>query len=179
MSKPRYHAAGFIFFDDDRAHHILVKIYIRCVLQHFTPGGRKQHSVVLCAWAPHGGALAAVQHPELDGTQVANNTAIATHCIYLSNNLTFGNATHCRVAAHLGNSLHVHGYQQNLAAQVGRCGCCFATGMTGTYYNHIIFWEHAAKILYGFGPEPNFLNISLSSNSSATVVPWLRRLNSV
>jgi hypothetical protein len=49
----------------------------------------------------------------LDHGFVADDPRIATHGIYFADNLAFSDAAHGGVAAHLGDSLHVHGDQEN------------------------------------------------------------------
>jgi len=46
--------------------------------------------------------------------------------------------------------LHVvHGNEQHFAAHIGSRRGRLATGMTGAYNNHIVFWKHAAKLACG------------------------------
>jgi hypothetical protein len=49
----------------------------------------------------------------------------------------------------LGNGLHVHGNEQHFAAHIGSRSGRLATGVTGAYNNHIVFWKHAAKLACG------------------------------
>src|SRR5690606_36148018 len=57
MSQPGYHTTGTIVFYDQSLHHILVKVYVWGVFQHFSPLRSKYHSVALHAGAPHGRSL--------------------------------------------------------------------------------------------------------------------------
>ena len=91
---------------------VLPKVEVGCGLQHFSPGLGKEVAVVLCPGAPHRWAFGLVQHPELDGAAVRDQTRVATHGVDLSYDLAFGDATHRRVAGHLSNHPHVHGDEQ-------------------------------------------------------------------
>jgi hypothetical protein len=135
-------------FHQQSIYRILIKVHIGRLLQHFPPFGRKEHPVVLCTGAPHGGALAKVEHTELDGAKVGNDTAVAAHGIYFPYDLTLCDTAHGRVAAHLGNGLHVHGYQQHFTAQVGGGGGGLTARMTSPNHYNIVFGKHeGAKIL--------------------------------
>ena len=127
-------------------HHVLIKIQIRCLLQHFPPLLSKQHSVVLGARTPHGRTLAPIQHPELDHGQIRHNSRIPTHRINFPHDLPLGNPTHRGITAHLGNGLHVHGDQQGFRPQIGRRRRRFTAGVASTHHDHIILWKHAAKL---------------------------------
>ena len=62
-----------LFLDQNALHAILPKVDVRRLLQHATPFGSEEVSVVLGPRAPHGGALAPVQHAELNGASVAHD----------------------------------------------------------------------------------------------------------
>ena len=76
--------------------------------KYFNPFFDKTFAIALASRAPHGRSFASVEHPELDGTPVCYNTHFPAHGIYLAHDLSFGNTTHCGVATHLGNLIHVH-----------------------------------------------------------------------
>ena len=119
--------------------HILVKINIRCIFQHFPPGCSKQHPITLSPGTPHCGTFGPVQHSELDHGFVRHNTAISTHGINFPHNLPFRNPAHCRITAHLGNGLHVHGNQKHLGPHIGGSSSGFTAGMTSTNNYDIVF----------------------------------------
>src|SRR5258705_8593285 len=121
---------------------------IGCLLTHAPTFEGKKHSVVLCPRTPHGGALTPVQHSELNSGQIGHNSRITTHCINFPYDLTFCNSSHCRIAAHIGNSLHIHGYQQCVGTKICGCGSRFTASMTGTNHYNIVFLEHLSRQRY-------------------------------
>ena len=86
-----------------------------------------------------------VQHPELDHALIGNNSGIAAQGINFPYNLSFGDTTHGRITAHLGNGLHIHGHQEDFGTQICRSSCCFTAGMAGTNNNNIVFRKHGRK----------------------------------
>lgn len=81
-------------------------------------------SVALTAWTPHGRTFAAVEHTELDGALVGDDTHISAESIYLPDNLSFSDTTDSRIATHLTYFVHIHGDEERLAAHLcgGMCG---------------------------------------------------------
>ena len=128
------------------AYHILIEIQVRCVFKEFSPFEMKQHPIVLCSGTPHGRPLTPVQHSELYGRQICYNTRIPPHCVYFSYYLPFCNPSHGGVAAHLGNSLHVHGNQKGLGPQICSSSGRLTAGMASPNDYNIIFFKHGAKI---------------------------------
>src|SRR6185312_10607457 len=108
MAKTRDDAGYAVVVHEEAVDHILVKIDIRCLFQHLAPGLGEEHPVVLGTRAPHGWSFRTVQHPKLDHALVADQAGITTHSIYFPDDLALGDTPHRRVAAHLGNGLHVH-----------------------------------------------------------------------
>jgi hypothetical protein len=65
--------------------------------------------------------------------------------------LSFRYTAHGRIARHLGDGLHIHGNQENRRSHVCSSSSSFTPGMTGTYYNNIVFFKHVAAKLMGLG----------------------------
>src|SRR6201991_948052 len=149
MTKPCYYSASLALFNDEGIDHILVEIYVWRRFQHLPPGSSKEHAITLRAGAPHRWSLGAVEHSELDHAFIRYYSGITAHCVDLTDDLTFSYPPHGRVAAHLSDGLHVHGYKENLGSEICGCGCSFTTGMAGTYYDNIILRKHDAKLLNG------------------------------
>src|ERR1035438_7787359 len=98
----------FSVLNDHFFHHVLPEIYVGRLLKHFSPFVRKHRAVVLRTRTPHRRTFASVQHSELNGGSVGNNSRISAKCIYLANNLSFCNSSHSRIARHLRDLGHVH-----------------------------------------------------------------------
>ena len=113
------------------------------ILEHLAPHCAETHAVALRARAPHCRAFAAVEHARLYGGAVGDDASPAAKCVYLSDNLTLSNSADSGVARHLGNFVHVHGYEQHRAAQP--CSGCggFAPGMAGTHNNYVVISFHS------------------------------------
>jgi hypothetical protein len=62
--------------------------------------------------------------------------------IHLADDLSLGDTPDGGVATHLTNLIHIHRDQAGLRAQAGGSMGRFASGMTGTDHNHVIFQRH-------------------------------------
>jgi hypothetical protein len=114
--------------------------------QHLPPFGSKQHAVALGTWAPHGRPFGAIEHTELDAGLIRHDPGVPSQGIDFPNDLPLGHSPHGGIAAHLGNGIHIHGGQQYAGSHVG-CGYrSFTSGMAGTNYYDIVFWEHVLYI---------------------------------
>ena len=118
---------------------ILPDIEVSGIFQRMPPLLREAGFVALRPGTPHRGAFRTIEHPELDGRQVGDAAHLTAQCIYLSDNLTFGNSSDCRVARHGGHFAHVHREQQRARSQPcgGRGG--FASGVSAADDDNIVF----------------------------------------
>jgi hypothetical protein len=123
-------------------HRVLPDVQVWLVLQNAAPGPDKFGSVTLGSGAPHGGAFGSVKYSELYGSTVSNKSHVAAESIYLSDNLSFSYTSNGRIATHLGNLVHVHGYQTGLGTHLSGSGGGFTTRMPCTYHYHIILKVH-------------------------------------
>ena len=73
---------------------------------------------------------------------IRHNTRIPAQGIHLPHNLPLGHSAHGRVAAHLADGLHIHGSQQDFAAQVSRSYGRLATRVARADNDDIVFWKH-------------------------------------
>ena len=121
---------------------VLPHIEVWSVLNHFSPLLHKAHTVGLRTRTPHGRALGAIEHAELNRSTVGDNTHLSAHSVDFTHNLPLGNATHGRIAAHLCNLVHIHGYEQRSRAQSGGGTGSLTTGVAGTNHYHIIVESH-------------------------------------
>ena len=129
-------------------HLILPDAQVLRVLQDLSPFPDELCPVALSTGAPHGRTLAAVQHPELNGGAVGNLARMSAQGIYLAHYLPLGNAADGRVARHLCNLVHVHGYQARPGTKPCTGRCCLATGMPGTDDNNIVIEFHHLHLLF-------------------------------
>jgi hypothetical protein len=103
-----------------------------------SPFPDKLSSVALGTGAPYGWALTHIEHAELNGGGIRDQTHLSAQGINLTHNLTFGNATHGRIARHLPNLVHVHRHQAGLRTHVGCCTGSLAACMSTSDDNHIV-----------------------------------------
>jgi hypothetical protein len=73
----------------------------------------------------------------LNHTPVGNNTRASSQCINFTDYLALCYSTHGGITGHLSHVRHVHGNQQNLAAQFSGSIGCFTPGVTSTNNNYI------------------------------------------
>src|SRR5690625_4190999 len=99
---------------------------------------RIHHAIALTTRAPHCRTLAPVEHPELNTRLITYNSTQSSKRIDLSDQLSFSNASHCRVTRHLGYGIQVHCDEQSLCTHTGGCTCSFAACMAATHYNDIV-----------------------------------------
>jgi hypothetical protein len=123
-------------------HCVLPDVQVGLVLQYATPGPDEFGPVTLGARAPHGGAFGTVKYAELYGCAVSDKSHVSAQSVYLSDNLAFSYTTNGWIAAHLGNLVHVHGYQTGLGTHLSGSGGGFTTCMPRAYNYHIILKVH-------------------------------------
>ena len=99
-------------------------------------------TVALGTGAPHGGSLSYVEHTELDGGGICHQSHLSAECIDLTHDLTFGNAADGRVARHLCNFVHVHGYQTGLGSYIGTGTGRLTARMPSSDHQNIILEFH-------------------------------------
>jgi hypothetical protein len=101
---------------------------------HFRP---VQCAVSLGARAPHGRALASVEHPKLDAGAVDDPAHDAVQRVDLPHEVAFAEATDRRVAGHLANGLEPVRGQQGPRAGTRRCSGGLATRVAAADHDHI------------------------------------------
>src|SRR5690554_4965381 len=117
------------------------------VLQHLPPFTGKCHAVALGPGTPHSWTFRSVEHSELDHGMIGYDAAITIHCVDFTDDLSFGNSAHGRVAGHLCDGVHIHSDQHNPGSHIGRCHCGFTSRMPTSYYDDVIFWKHTSNAL--------------------------------
>ena len=96
----------------------------------------------------HGGALAAVEHAEVDAGLVDGPAHDAAQRVDLANDLPLGHATNGRVAAHLGHRIEVVGEQDRLGAHPRSGQCGLAAGMARSDDDDIVLVDVSAHRLH-------------------------------
>lgn len=124
--------------DEEAGYGVLPKKEVRLVFYFSAPGFHKPQSVALCARAPDGGAFTAVEHTELDGGFIGDEAHETTERINFPYDLSFGDASHGGIAAHLCNLVHVHGDEECFGAKACGGGGGFTAGMSGAYDDDVI-----------------------------------------
>ena len=77
--------------------------------EHLDPFFDKPFPVTLAAWTPHRRSFALVEHTELNSAAVGNDAHLSSQGVYFPHDLTLGDASYCRVTAHLCDLIHIHG----------------------------------------------------------------------
>ena len=85
-------------YRNNLCHRVLPQIKVRGIFKGRAPQRRKPGHIALRPRAPHGRALRAVEHPELYGGAVRDDAHIASEGVYFPDYLSFGDASHGRVA---------------------------------------------------------------------------------
>jgi hypothetical protein len=94
-------------------------------------------SVDLAARAAHGGALGAVQHPELDAGRVGQAAHDAVQGVDLADQVALAQAADGRVAAHLADRLELVGEQERARAEPRRGRRRLAARVSPTDDDHV------------------------------------------
>ena len=144
-AQPCFDPDAATLLDKDPHHAVLPKIQVGGALEHLSPSLGKQVAVVLRSGAPHGWSLGLVEHAELDGASVGNESGIAAEGVHLTHDLAFGDTPHGGVARHLSYDPHVHGDEQGGGSKVrGSCGG-FVAGVACTHDDDIVRLNHEGK----------------------------------
>ncbi len=121
---------------------VLPDIEIVGIVEHSAPLPYKFPAVALRPRAPYRRSFRTVKHTELNSRGISNASHLSAEGVNLSHNLSFCDTTHGRVAAHLSDFVHIHGYKTGLCAHVGRCHSSLATGVSTAYNQYVIFKIH-------------------------------------
>ena len=148
------HSDNHSSFDLYTRDTILPKVDIGRLFEHSSPLCGEQVAIILGTRAPHGRALATVQHPELDRATVAYDPGIASNGIYFPHDLALRNTTHCRVAAHLANDAHIHGHQQDFRSHVSSSSSGLTAGVPTSHYHNVVW----LRIVHVFHVERSFVD---------------------
>ena len=120
---------------------------IICRAERFYPLQNELFAVALATRTPHRRSFTHIEHAELYGRFIRYYSHLPAHGINLAHNLSFGDTSYGRIATHLTNCIHIHGYEQGATTQSSRSRSSFTTGVTGTYNDNIIFKISHLQIL--------------------------------
>ena len=104
--------------------------------------------VGLGARAVHGGALAAVEHAELDAGRVDGQSHGAAEGVDFADDLPFAHAADGRIAAHQGDRVKIAGQEGGLGAHARRGQCRLDPGMSAADHQYVEIVNHR-QILIG------------------------------
>ena len=100
-------ALGFTLFNNQVIAGLLEYPEIRLVFQNLADRGLVQHAVSLRSGCPHGRALSAVEHTELDACLVGSDSHGAAEGIDFLDQMAFADTANGGVAAHLTQRFNV------------------------------------------------------------------------
>ena len=104
--------------------------------------------VGLGAGAVHGGALAAVEHAELDAGGVDGQAHRAAEGVDFADDLPLAHAADGRIAAHLGDGVEVAGQQRGLRAQPRRRQRRLRAGVSAADHQNVEIAGRSAHIMH-------------------------------
>jgi hypothetical protein len=78
----------------------------------------------------------------LYGRTVGNDTHHTAQSIYFTNDLALCDATDSGVAAHLGNLVHIHRYEQSARTEASSRMSSLAAGVSGSDNNNVVSVSH-------------------------------------
>ena len=107
--------------------------------------------VALGAGAPDGGAAGGVEQTELDADGIGDLAHDAAQGVDFADQVALGDAADGRIAAHLGDQVHIHGDEGGLEAHARRGHGGLAAGVSRAHDHHIVLFSESHPILfYGF-----------------------------
>ena len=107
------------------------------LLEQGADGAAVQRAIALRARCPDGWSLGSIEHAELDGGAVGRSPHDAAQRVDLAHQVSLRDPAHCRVARHLRDQIDVERVESSLQAHAGGGHRGFASGMTGSDYDHI------------------------------------------
>jgi hypothetical protein len=89
-------------------------------------------AITLRAGSPNGGALAAVEHAELNHSKIGSPSHDSSERIDLADNGSLGDSTDCGIARHLADRFERAGYEPDASSETSCRNGRFSAGMTST-----------------------------------------------
>jgi hypothetical protein len=107
-----------------------LQVYV--LLQKSANRAPVEPAITLRARSPNSGALAAVEHAELNHGEIGSPTHDSPERIDFANNGSLGNATDCGIARHLADRFERAGYEPDPSSETSCRHSRFSAGMTST-----------------------------------------------
>ncbi|MPN22381.1 hypothetical protein SDC9_169764 [bioreactor metagenome] len=124
---------------DSEIHRLSLKnIEIRRIFEIKLHSALVTDLVALSARRPDRRPLAAIEQPKLDGGGIGDHALRSAQCVNFPHHVTLGHTTHRRIAAHLGDMIHIDGKQQCFGAQSGGGQSRFTPGVSGADHDDIV-----------------------------------------
>ena len=127
------------------AHHPLGELEGREALEQRSHGAPVQCAIALGARGPHGRALGAIEHPELNGGSIGGPPHDAAERIDLPCHGALRDAADGRIARHLADGIEVGREEQGRGAEAGGHDGGFAAGVAGADDDHVVIEHHAQR----------------------------------
>ena len=138
----RLHAYRLSVLDKQLAGFVLPDVEVVHTVETGAPFPYKLSSVALCTRAPYCRTFTAVEHTELNGRGVSDESHLASKSVNLAYYLSFGDAAHGGVATHLSDLIHVHRHKARLRSHSCSRACRFTSGVTTTNDYNVVFEIH-------------------------------------
>jgi hypothetical protein len=87
-------------------------------------------------------AFSSIEHTELNAGLVGVKSHLSPEGIDFFHEMAFPNASHGRIARHLGDFVDINGQHHHIASHPGGCKGGFTTGMAPTNDNNVTFHAH-------------------------------------
>src|SRR5690606_21121957 len=133
-----HHTAHDITFHDEIVNSLLEDAQAALVLEDMTDRRLVEHPVCLGTRGAHSGALAGIEHAELDPGAVSGTGHGTAEGINFHHQMGFADAANGGVAGHLAEGFHVVAEQQGTGA--GTCGSQggFSSGVATTDHDDVV-----------------------------------------
>ena len=111
-------------------------------------------SVYLSSQRMHGRTFAPVEHPHLKHALIGTLSHLSAQGIYFTHKMTLGRSAYRRIARTVSDRIHIYSKDTGATSKTRTCQGRLYSGVTGTYYNNIIF---TSKICTHIPPIPNLI----------------------
>ncbi len=132
--------------EQEPAHHALGQLEGREAFEQLSHGSAVQCAVALRARRPHGRALGAVEHPELDRRAVGGASHDAAQRVDLAHHRALRDPADRGIAAHLPDRVEVRSEEHRLRAEPGGHDGGLAPGMARADDDHVNQIRHDRSI---------------------------------
>ena len=160
-AEPGDHAGYAVVLHDEIVDGLLQHEQARLILDDAADRRAIQRPVGLGPGRPHRGALACVEHAEMDAGPVHGKRHGAAERVDLPHEVTLADAADRRVARHLPDGFDVVGDQQRARALPRRSQGGLGPGMSAADHDHI----EIVAVTHGFGLEFNRRRIITAMNT--------------